>query len=147
MIWIKQVLIRISSLGVFEENIRFSFSIRIPWFWKKNQTEQTVNSKKSGFRAAPFTLSLFAKFYQLSKIILESQNWLSLKGKNLKISTYGLQLFIVHFFVILHYSIYHLHICMSCLDHPNCFGWVQIVLVGSKSFWSGSNQIFLDYFL
>ena len=42
----------ISSLGVFEETIRFSFSIRIPWFWKKNQTEQTVNSKKSGFCAA-----------------------------------------------------------------------------------------------
>ena len=30
------------------------------------------------------------------------------------------------------------------LDHPNCFGWVQIVLVRSKSFWSGLNQIFLD---
>ena len=41
--------IRISSLGLYEENIRFSFSIRIPWFF---QTEQTVNRKKSGFRAA-----------------------------------------------------------------------------------------------
>jgi hypothetical protein len=25
------------------------------------------------------------------------------------------------------------------LDRPNSFGWVQIVLVGSNSFWSGSN--------
>ena len=32
------------------------------------------------------------------------------------------------------------------LDCPNCFGRVQIVLVWSKSFWSGSNQDFLDYF-
>ena len=37
------------------------------------------------------------------------------------------------------------------LDHPNCFGLVQIVfgrvrivLVGSKSFWSGSDNTFLD---
>ena len=45
--------IRIPSLCVFEENIRFSFSIRIPWFWKKNQTEPSVIRKKSGFRAAP----------------------------------------------------------------------------------------------
>ena len=41
--------IRISSLGLYEENIRFSFSIRIPWFF---QTEQTVNREKSGFRTA-----------------------------------------------------------------------------------------------
>ena len=26
------------------------------------------------------------------------------------------------------------------LDRPNCFGWIQIVLVGSKSFWSGPNH-------
>ena len=26
------------------------------------------------------------------------------------------------------------------LDRPNCFGWIQIVLVGSKSFWSGLNH-------
>ena len=31
----------------------FVFLIRIPWFEKKNQTEQTVNRKISGFRAAP----------------------------------------------------------------------------------------------
>ena len=30
------------------------------------------------------------------------------------------------------------------LDRPNCFEQVQIVLVGSKSFWSGSNKTFLD---
>ena len=30
---------------------------------------------------------------------------------------------------------------------PNCFGWVQIVLVGSKPFSLGSNQIFLNGFL
>ena len=30
------------------------------------------------------------------------------------------------------------------LDHPNCFGRVRIVLVGSKSFWSGSKNTFLD---
>ena len=27
------------------------------------------------------------------------------------------------------------------LDPPNCFGWEQIVLVGSKSFWSGPNLL------
>ena len=26
------------------------------------------------------------------------------------------------------------------LDHPNCFGQLQIVLVGSKPFWSGPNH-------
>ena len=26
------------------------------------------------------------------------------------------------------------------LDRPNCFGWVQIVLVWSNSFWSGPNH-------
>jgi len=26
------------------------------------------------------------------------------------------------------------------LDHPNCFGWLQIVLVGSKPFWSDPNH-------
>ena len=26
------------------------------------------------------------------------------------------------------------------LDHPNCFGWLQIVLVGSNPFWSGPNH-------
>ena len=30
------------------------------------------------------------------------------------------------------------------LDRPNCFGLVQIILVGSKLFWSGLNLIFLD---
>ena len=34
----------------------FVFLIRIPWFEKKFQTEQTVNRKISGFRAAPFWL-------------------------------------------------------------------------------------------
>ena len=43
------------------------------------------------------------------------------------------------------------------LDHPNCFGRVQIVFIGSKSFWLGPNrfgwvqitfgQVFLDYVL
>ena len=31
-------------------------------------------------------------------------------------------------------------------DCPNCFGRVQIVLVGSKSFWSGSNRLFWTSF-
>ena len=32
------------------------------------------------------------------------------------------------------------------LDCLNCFGQVQIILLESKSFWSGSNQTLLDYF-
>jgi hypothetical protein len=27
------------------------------------------------------------------------------------------------------------------LDYSNCFGWVQIILVGSKLFWSGPNDV------
>ena len=30
--------------------------------------------------------------------------------------------------------------------NTNDFNWVQFVLVGSKTFWSGSNQTFEDYF-
>ena len=32
---------------------------------------------------------------------------------------------------------FHFYRFKIILDRPNCFGWVQIVLVGSKSFWSG----------
>ena len=54
----KQVPIRILSLGVLEENIRICFLIRF-------QTEQTVNRKKSGFRASrqkPCSDAHFAPF-------------------------------------------------------------------------------------
>ena len=78
------------------------------------------------------SLSLFAKFYQLSKIILESQNDSQLEGeKTWKYlhMVYSCLLYTSLLFCIIHFIIY---ILMSCLDHPNCFGRVQIILVRFK---------------
>ena len=49
----KQVPIRISSIGILEENIRICFSIRISWYVVQIFSNRTKSKqkKKSGFRA------------------------------------------------------------------------------------------------
>ena len=50
--------IRIPSLCVFEENIRFSFSIRIPWFWKKKSNRTISHQEKIRIPCRPSKTNL-----------------------------------------------------------------------------------------
>ena len=83
------------------------------------------------------SLSLFAKFYQLSKIILESQNWLSAwRGK--KLENIYIWFTVVYCTLPCYSALFTLSFTYLCLV------WIiQIALDGSKLFWSGPNHFWL----
>ena len=76
------------------------------------------------------------KLFGRSKIILDPQ-----KDKALK-KCRSLNNKKLCFLLIIQKRIFHAlsYGSKMILDRPNCFGWVQIVLVGSNSFWSGPNH-------
>ena len=53
----------------------FVFSIRISWFCRFFQTEQTVNRKKSGFRTAPKKQGFYSKINCSQMKLLYFVNW------------------------------------------------------------------------